>query len=636
MSKVNAMSNQHTLLPEEIVGLETVSEVQMSPDGKKVAFVASTISKRDGVDRNSIWLANIGKYSYPLHTPYTSLQEPRWSPNGEYLAFLSMENKNKRLCFTNPKGALLSEMEIFKGANSIEWSPDGRFISFLCGESKNSATNEVQTRAYEASHLYVIEKTTGMIHQILKGDIRVMKYAWSPDSQQLVVSIMNDQNNTMNQELIILNLHNEKRHFLSKTHDTTIMLAWSPDGKYIAWCGREHEPGSGQMMIISLEEQHNFIPRTICADFPGSVKWIGFLPDGRVIFAALKNFRVGIYTVMTDGSKIEILLDPNETKPGSLGSGSFTNFSISLSSDGQIFATTRSGPKEPGNVVVGEWGKQLQRITNFNRQVKEMNLGETEELSWFSKDGLEINGFLIKPVDYIPGKRYPTIVEIHGGPRRSWWDTCYVTNSWAQLLANNGYMVLLPNPRGSSGRGAEFVRENNQDLGGKDFTDIMSGVDHIIQLGYADADRLGVAGWSYGGYLTSWAITQTNSFKVAVMGASIVNFISWQGQSSMASAWSAIHWREPLIAYHHPEQIIKRSPINFVKNIKAPTLILHGANDKKIPSNQSDEFYVALKALGIPVEYMKYPSEGHVILKEVHQIDKMKRIVNWLDQHLKK
>ncbi|WP_169864758.1 S9 family peptidase [Sutcliffiella halmapala] len=628
------VSKDYASLIEEAVKLEEVQDVQLSPDGSQVAFVTSRVSQRAGHASKHVWIANRnGGAPCKIETSFSLIQEPRWSPDGMCLALLVKE-KDCKIAFVNKDGEQLSTLKVPTGANNIEWSPDGRFISFLCCDSKlENDTFVVTSQRKRSTHLYVVDRETNVIHQLSKGNKQITRYAWSPDGKQVVTSSVSENGTNAKQDLTTYHVHNGEEHFLGKSHDMTIKLAWSPCGNYIAWCGREHEPGSGQLVIFSVQEKRH-LPRTICADFPGSVKWIDFLPDGRLIFAALSNFRVGIYTTTLSGTEIEVLLDPNDTKQGSLGSGSFTTFNVSLSADGSQFATSCSGPKEPGNVVVGELGKSIKRITAFNLHVQDMELGATEEISWEAEDGLTMYGLLIKPVDYRPGKSYPTVVEIHGGPRRSWWDTCYLTNSWAQLLASQGYMVFLPNPRGSSGRGAKFVQANNGDLGGKDFSDIMSGVDEIIAKGYADPDRLGVAGWSYGGYLTSWAITQTNRFKAAVIGAAIVNWISWNGQSSMAPYWSSVHWREPLIAYQNAEKLIQRSPIHFIEKVQTPTLIFHGDKDGKIPSTQADEFYQGLKALGTPVEYLKYPGEGHGIHQEHHQIDQLERIVKWFTQYL--
>lgn len=615
--------------PKEITRLQGVSHVRLSPNGKRVAYVVSSTCTKSRIQERGIWLSDVedGK-PFLLSKQNIQAQEPSWSPDSECIAFLS-KKEGCKLYIVNNEGETVSTHDIPNGSHSISWSPDGSLISFLCHEVKEKSEILVAGENHSSTHLYVVNPKTGDIKQVTKGKVRIAKYEWAPDSKQFVAAITNTS--SQNQDIVIFHLHNLNQQFLMQAHDMTIMLSWSPDGKFIAWCGREHEPESGQMMIIPLGTSS---PRTICADFPGSVKWMNFLPSGRVIFAALQHFRVGLFSTTVEGDVIDVLLDSNDTKPGSLGSGSFAGYSVSLSADGSRFATTISGPKEPGNVAVGEWGKSLVRVTDLNSEVNDMAIGETEEVSWFAKDGLEIHGLLIKPVDYIQGKRYPTIVEIHGGPRRSWWDTCYVTNSWAQLLANEGYMVLLPNPRGSSGRGADFVRANERDLGGKDFSDIMAGVDYLISEGYTDEDRLGVAGWSYGGYLTSWTITQTNRFKAAVMGASIVNWISWNGQSTMAGNWAKLHWREPLVAYQNPDTLLQRSPIHFVQHVKTPTLIFHGTNDQKIPSVQSDEFHMALLSLGVPVEYVKYQGEGHGIYDENNQLDHMNRIINWFKHYI--
>lgn len=614
------MIQTHSLMPEEIVKMVTVKDVQMAPKGDQVAFVVNSASKEQ-VKNCGIWLAGAnGGFCKKIEYEQPNACEPRWSPDGKYLAFIFKGARNK-LCLMDYYGQLLQAFELPTGSKSIEWSPDGRYISFLSKLTINKAEN-----------LFIIEITSGEIRQVSKGDCRVTRYVWSPDSKSIAVAL-NQPDRIAEQDLMIFYLEQEKPRFLMTIHDMTIMLAWSPDGKHVVWCGREHTPDSGQIMVVPVIDE-DLKSSYICNDFPGSVKWIGFFPDGRLIFAALKNFRVGIYATNLLGENVSTLMEPDALKSGSLGCGSFADFQISLSKAGDKFAAPCSGPKEPGNVIVGEWENGMRRITDFNPEVKAMKLGESEEIVWKGRDGLQIHGLLIKPVNYEQGKRYPAIVEIHGGPRRSWWDTCYVTNSWAQLLATRGYMVLLPNPRGSSGRGADFVRANERDLGGEDFYDVMCGVDEIISRGFADSERLGIAGWSYGGFLTSWTITQTDRFKAAVMGASIVDWLSWNEQSKMAASWSHIHWRQPLIAKENPDKLLKRSPVHYVQNVSTPALIFHGINDPKIPAAQSDEFYAALAELNKPVSYMRYPREGHGVKEEAHQIDLFHRLADWFDEHI--
>jgi dipeptidyl aminopeptidase/acylaminoacyl peptidase len=339
--------------------------------------------------------------------------------------------------------------------------------------------------------------------------------------------------------------------------------------------------------------------------------------------------RVGLFDVSLDGGPIAERASPDAFRPGSIGAGSWGRFAVSLSADGRLFATSHSGPAETGNVVLGEWGKPatLRRLTRLNPEIEQVALGETEEISWRAPDGLQIFGLLIKPVGYQKGRRYPTVVEAHGGPRRSFWDTCHVTDSWAQMLATRGYLVLLPNPRGSEGLGPAFIRAGT-DQGNADLPDVLAGVDHIVARGDADPARIGIGGWSYGGFLTAWAITQTTRFKAAVVGAGYVNQVSREGQVRG-------NWQAPVELYEHPETLLRSSPIMYVRQAKTPTLILHGVNDMTVPTIQSFELYTALRALHVPTEHVLYPGENHIFQETDHMIDLRRRVVEWFDRYLK-
>ena len=623
---------------EQIVTLHTVGESRISPDGKDVVYVVGRESVARGTKpQTQIWIAaTAGGPPRRLLTADGAETEPRWSPDGATIAYLaSRGSAGRQIHVVRRDGQgerALGEGTL--GAARPEWSPDGRSLSFIRTDSSGAAKKPYEpivSGVDDPSRLWVIEVATGAVRGVTGRDLSVARsYAWSPDSTSIVFAAEPlGQWIAGRQTLHVASVATGTTRVLALLDDRTISVAWSPDGKHIAWCGREHAPGSGQLVVFDAATREAQKGRTLHADFPASLAWIGFLPDGRLALAALKNMRVGLYSVSLEGGPMVEVASPDAFRPGSLGSGSWGRFTISLSADGRRFATTHSGPAEPGNVVAGEWGKPapLRRITNLDPEVEQAALGETEEISWRAADGLEIFGLLIKPVGYQRGRRYPTVVEAHGGPRRSFWDTCNLTDNWGQILATRGYLVLLPNPRGSEGRGADFVRAG-EDEGGGDLQDILASVDHLVARGDADPERLGIGGWSYGGFMTAWAITQTPRFKAAVVGAGIVNRLSGEGQTRG-------DWKAPLEPYEHPEKLLRRSPITYIRNVKTPTLIVHGASDNTVPTVQSIELYTALRALDVPVEHVLYPGESHIFTDTDHMVDLRRRVVEWFDRYLK-
>jgi len=239
---------------------------------------------------------------------------------------------------------------------------------------------------------------------------------------------------------------------------------------------------------------------------------------------------------------------------------------------------------------------------------------------------------LVYPVDHRPGQRVPLVVEIHGGPSWQWEEgTMLSWHDWAQMLASRGYATLAPNPRGSTGYGSAFQRLLQDDVGGGEAQDLMTGAVAMVERGVADPDRLGIGGWSWGGYLTAWTITQTTMFRAAVMGAGLANVVSDHGQNDIPSMND---WIFPGHPYDHPDHYWERSPIRHIDRVTTPTLILHGAEDDRVHPAQAMEYHRALKTRGVPVESVRYPREGHGIEERRHQIDLMRRIVAWYDRWL--
>jgi dipeptidyl aminopeptidase/acylaminoacyl peptidase len=275
--------------------------------------------------------------------------------------------------------------------------------------------------------------------------------------------------------------------------------------------------------------------------------------------------------------------------------------------------------------LIGQW----KQITHVNDSLKP-NWGEVKSLHWMNGD-LKVQGWLMYPRDYDPGNRYPMVVSVHGGPGYTTmqnWPTSFYDQS---ILSTLGYFVLYPNPRGSFGEGEAFTAGNVKDFGYGDFKDILAGVDQVVKTLPVDNDRVGITGWSYGGYMTMWAVTQTHRFHAAVAGAGLANFQSYYGQNDIDE------WMMPFFGatvYDDPAVYAKSSPITFIKNVKTPTLIVVGERDGECPMPQSREFWHALKKLNVPTEFVVYANEGHGISDPAHVRDIIERMVGWFDQYL--
>jgi dipeptidyl aminopeptidase/acylaminoacyl peptidase len=341
-------------------------------------------------------------------------------------------------------------------------------------------------------------------------------------------------------------------------------------------------------------------------------------------------WRVGPSSANTTNKLLRIDVESGEaiTLVDILNSGSDS----SISSDGRTFAFVNEKPNSPGDIWSFTIGGQPRQLTSLHSQIPFLKVGNVREVSWKNrKDGQVLHGVLVTPADFQSGEPYPTIVEAHVGDsawwsgwQGSWWQ-------WAELLASNGYVVFLPNARGVTGQGWK-LHETLSDWGGSAFDDIMDGVDSLIEQKIVDPNRLGIGGWSNGGFMTTWAITHTNRFKAAVAFAAPVDFqIQWGGHTDswefLSTLWDTPMRARPVYDAH--------STFHFVQNCTTPTLILHGQTDPVVLVAQAYEFYHALKALGIESEMVVYPREGHSIEERAHQIDFQKRVLEWYEKHLK-
>jgi dipeptidyl aminopeptidase/acylaminoacyl peptidase len=304
---------------------------------------------------------------------------------------------------------------------------------------------------------------------------------------------------------------------------------------------------------------------------------------------------------------------------------------FSISADTRRIALAMETPVRPPDVWMGATGSPLKQVTRLNPRLEEIEYGQSEDISWKAKDGLEITGVLIKPAGHEPGVRYPLIVFPHGGPEGVDLNGFQLT--WGQFLAAHGYAVLFPNFRGGIGRGVEYTLLDNGDLGGKDFEDIMAGVDDVIARGVADPDRLGIGGWSYGGFMSAWAVTQTNRFKAAIMGAGISDWYAILGETPVPLWTVQVHFET--WAWDHPDAYRKHSPTEFVQQVKTPVLLFHGDQDNMIPISQAKEYFRALRHYNVPSSLVIFPREGHGVRETAHRIDLYNRMLAWYDKYVK-
>jgi len=518
-----------------------------------------------------------------------------------------------------------------------KWSPDGKTIAVLFTENATRAmgplvaetpeTGEIKDAFFE-QRLAVVDVASGKLRQISPADTYVYEYDWAPDGLRFAVTaaLGNGDNNWWVAELFTLEGASGLMKSIYKPHLQIANPVWSPDGERIAFVeGLMSDAGLTGGDIFSVAagggETQNLTP-----EIKGSPSWIGWTPEKKIIFTEFVGGDVGLASVDPQSKKVEALWRGGEYLAA--GAGGFSP-TISLAKDGATMAFVRESYAAPPEVwagKVGEWKQLTRRNEGVTRE-----WGDAKSLEW-KNGGYEVQGWLLYPKNFDASKKYPLVVNVHGGP--SWasvakWPS---PHGYASALAGAGYFVLSPNPRGSYGQGEAFTRANVKDFGGGDFADLLAGVDEAMRVAPIDANRLGLTGWSYGGFMTMFGVTETNRFKAAMAGAGIANWQSYYGEN-LIDQWMIPFFGKSV--YDDPEIYAKSSAINFIKKVKTPTLVIVGDSDGECPAPQSYEFWHGLKAQGVETQLVVYEHEGHMFAKPQHQRDVIERTLAWFDAHLK-
>jgi dipeptidyl aminopeptidase/acylaminoacyl peptidase len=643
---------------QDAIAHRAPTDVRVSPDGRWAVFSLGWASKAGEHDQADLWLAALdGSATRRLTSGDTHDTAPRWSPDGASIAFISDRDKRGTgaLYLIAPTGG--EAVRVSKGDASLadpRWSPDGTRISV---KATDPETEDDKQRKEERDDAYVHHERdkrdrlgvldvpanpfgVAALEQVeptlvLQGDWHVWEHTWSPDGTQLAVTVTRRPGfeETFNGlRAGILPASGGELTWIggeSGGYRGASSLAWSPNGKQLAFLGGfdlKLDSGEAIFLVDPSRPEQVTVRYT---DEQGSPLAIGWQNDDTLALLRLLSVNANLWTLgVTTG-------EPQRAVRGPVGErGRIGLFSAgTLSSDGRWFACEWSDATHPSEVWVGELGGEARQLTHFNDELLSRELGRTELLRWKADDGLEIEGQLIYPVGYQEGQKYPTILHIHGGPSWAWDDHLYANwHDWGQFLAGHGYAVLLPNPRGSTGRGWQFQIANHAEWMVGDYRDSQAWLDALIERGIADPDKLGIGGWSYGGYTTAWTVTQTGRFKAAIMGAGVSNRVSMQGTTDIAR-W-AQSWFKSEFA-EHSDEYWESSPVRFIGQTSTPTLVLHGEQDMRVPHSQGVEFYNQLRTLGVPTTMVTYPREPHGIGERQHQRDLLERVLGWFDKWVK-
>ncbi|HEX2443839.1 MAG TPA: S9 family peptidase [Vicinamibacterales bacterium] len=630
--------------PDDLLKVKRVGPVVPSPDGSRAAFV---VSEAVMDDEKSEWLSHIhvaagdGSDSLQLTQGDKSATHPRWSPDGKWIAFLSARGgeKEKTSLYRIRVGGGEAERLTHEKSNvtTFEWAPDGKSIAFVMpdpqtDEEEKAAKEKRDARVIDAdeklARLYVIpvEKVDGKraLQKLTTGTMHVTGLDWAPDGSTIVFSHQKtpkvfDQNDIS--VVAVSGTDPAEPKALAATAADESDPAFSPDGRLVAYSASDNPPTWAFTGWVHVVAAGGGSPRALAKTFDEQPAILGWSADGRSLYVQEVHGTVGrLSTLPVDGGSAKPI-SPTDVNVG----GAMLN--RGATAVGFAHSWSDKAPEAYVAKLQPFAATKISRVQN----VPEAPLGTTEVVRWKAPDGLEIEGLLTYPAGYQKGRRVPLLVVVHGGP------TGVFTQSFVgmpnpypiPLFAARGYAVLRCNVRGSSGYGRKFRYANYQDWGGGDYRDIMSGVDHVISLGVADPERLGIMGWSYGGYMTSWVITQTKRFKAASVGAGVTNLMSFTGTADIpgfipdyfgGEYWEVFDkWRA-------------RSAMFNVKGVTTPTLIQHGEDDRRVPVSQGYELYNALQRQRVPVKMVVYPRQPHGIQEPKLIKDTMERNLEWFDR----
>jgi dipeptidyl aminopeptidase/acylaminoacyl peptidase len=629
-------------LTEQLGKTVLYGDIALSLDGTHLAWVQSTAATTSKQTYLSEISGNVPAklVNIPITGERTDF-DLAWSPDSKMLAFFSSaeEREQRQLWTVNASGSGAKKITNLNGyAARPRWSHDGKQIAFLYIEGAGGggplmaapATTGVIDTAIHNQRIAVIDIANGQLRQASPSDLHIYDFDWSPDDKMFVATAAPGpgDNNWWIAQIYTISSAKSDATSIYKPWFQVAVPRWSPDGKSIAFIeGLMSDEGfhGGDFFTMSAEGR-NVTNRT--SSTKASVNSFFWQTPDRIVLVEYVGGGSAISDLsLTDNSAQTIWKGPE----GIHAFGNFPDFA--LSKDGMVAAAELSSYNSPPEVFAGPLGEWRQ-LTNNNAGLQ-ANWGKAESIEW-TNEGSNIQGWLIPPAKIEPGKKYPMVVVIHGGPSSlttSEWPASFgMSRAMIAALSTRGYYVLLPNPRGSYGQGEDFTRANMKDFGGGDLRDDLAGADAAIKKHPIDPDHLGVTGWSYGGFMTMWTVTQTNRFGAAVAGAGIANWQSYYGQNLIDQ------WMIPFFGasvYDDPAAYEKSSPIRFIKNVKTPTLIIVGERDAECPAAQSYEFWHALKTLGVPTKLIVYSGEGHMFIDPKHQADRLEQTVAWFDKYLK-
>ena len=634
---------------EDIVNMRYSAQPAMDANGTQIAYVKIIPRRADekrGGSYREIWVMDSdGSNKRKFTSSPINSWSPQWTPNGN-LSFLSRRKEHHSAIqvyvISNDGGEATILTNHKTGIGSYQWSPNGKWIAFLSKDEKSNEKKKLEKDGFDMivmdqdhiyTRLWIYNVKTGAYQKVFKQNLNVASFTWTPDSKSIV--FQGTDKTGSDRDLLERSIYRVKapNGIPRKVLETTGKLgdmAISPNSNHLAFLGAisYNDPIAQSIYLIPLKGGR---VKMLTPDFKESFITLDWIDDKTVLGKSYRGTKTVLSTIDIKDQSLEgvanqtDLLIPDEIIT-----------SVSYHRETGKLVIVSNSQSNPNEIFIGEVGSNtIKRLTYSNPELDDITLAKQETISWKSNDGLMIEGVLTYPLKYRKGKRYPLVLQIHGGPEGTSLDGWNTRATYpVQLLAANGFVVLEPNYRGSGGRGVAYSKADHDDLGGMEFEDVLAGIDQLIDDGLVNKNKVGTGGWSYGGYFSAWAATKhSDRFKASMVGAGLTNMISFMGTTDIPYEMSIVHWNQWW--FDNMELHWERSPLSHINNAKTPTLVIHGLRDERVHPEQGMQLWQALRIKGVETELVLYPREPHGLLERSHKLDYMDRLVGWYNKHVK-